>query len=664
MPAERGYTTTEQELLGVIRALQEWRCYVEGGTFPVTLVTDHNPLTFLRSQTTLSRRQARWVEFLERFHYEWKYIPGHTNVADPLSRIPPLFMALTAAEHTDTTEPTPSICTQIQMGYCEDLWFSNTKNTQHLTLDSMGLYRLGVRKPSARIVVPDILTVKLAILRHMHDNIAAGHTGPRRTIELVSRWFWWKGMANFVADYCTRCKSCQQMKPISVCHGGLLKPLPIPTFPWESISTGFITCLPVAAKGNDMLIVWVDRLTKYVVLQPSVLTLSAEGFAQHTVDHVIAKHGMPVNFVSDRDVRFTSNFWRTLNASLGTQLCMSTAFHPQTDGQTERMNRLIEETLRHYVSFAQNDWDKNIQLVAFAINNARNESIQNTPFFLNKGIHPRMPCGISDFPTALEMNPKTVAFTESMTEALSNAKRCMANAQSNQKQQADKKRRDVTFLKGETVLLCTKNLKIKGDNCTFKRQKLLPRFIGPYTITEQVGEYAMRLSLPVDTRIQPVFRVSMLKHYKNPVDDPLARPIAQPLDWLEGNPEFFIDHIVSHRIVKQGKRSLVQYLLRWSSFNEDHDSYEPRGTVPPGTHNIFDDYDTLHQLHHFHKPVATTTAAKQRTVTVLPTTVLPATAQPLPVLPPTFTVPASPQSPLTGVVHRSKRKRIPNRRFE
>ena len=124
-----------------------------------------------------------------------------------------------------------------------------------------------------------------------------------------------------------------------------------------------------------MLIVWVDRLTKYVVLAPAKLTLNAQGFAQYTVDHVISKHGMPQNFVSDRDVRFSSNFWRSLNASLGTSLSMSTVFHPQTDGQTERMNRLIEETLRHFVSFAQSDWDKNIQLVAFAINNAKNESI-------------------------------------------------------------------------------------------------------------------------------------------------------------------------------------------------------------------------------------------------------------------------------------------------
>ena len=112
----------------------------------------------------------------------------------------------------------------------------------------------------------------------------------------------------------------------------------------------FITCLPVTPAGNDTLVVWVDRLTKYVVVQPCKLTLDAAGFAQLTVDHIISKHGMPESFVSDRDVRFTSDFWTSLTKICGGRLKMSSAFHPQTDGQTKRMNRLLEETLRHFVS--------------------------------------------------------------------------------------------------------------------------------------------------------------------------------------------------------------------------------------------------------------------------------------------------------------------------
>ena len=137
IPAERGYTTTEQELLGVIRALQEWRCYLEGGQHPVKLVTDHNPLIYLRSQPNSSRRQARWVEYLERFHYEWQYIPGRLNVADPLSRIPPLLMSLLATDlFPEPNPPTQHILSMIQMGYAEDVWFLKLLTLLSLLLTS------------------------------------------------------------------------------------------------------------------------------------------------------------------------------------------------------------------------------------------------------------------------------------------------------------------------------------------------------------------------------------------------------------------------------------------------------------------------------------------------------------------------------------------------
>ena len=208
--------------------------------------------------------------------------------------------------------------------------------------------------------MPNAPSVEVALLREAHNSLAAGHPGPKRTMDLMSRYFWWKGMADYVYAYVTSCQSCQQMKNSNTAPGGKLVPLAIPTSPWESVSMDFITCLPVTACGHDMLIVWVDRLTKYVILSPAKLTLNSEGFAQHTIDHVISKHGVPTELVSDRDVRFTSSFWESLTASLNTKLSMSTAFHPQTDGRTERMNRLIEETLRHYVCYAQNDWGLNI----------------------------------------------------------------------------------------------------------------------------------------------------------------------------------------------------------------------------------------------------------------------------------------------------------------
>ena len=244
-------------MLGVIRALQEWRCYLEGGKHPVTLTTDHNPLVFLRSQLTLSRRQGRWVEYLERFDHIWKYIPGRTNVADPLSRNP-ILSALRVHTKEALAEQTPStqtLCEKIQMGYLEDVWFTNKLNTNKLTLDKKGLWRLGAKRPTARIVVPQVDTVLLAILKEAHDSIAAGHHGPKRTLEILSRWFGWEGMAEYVTKYCSNCLSSQQMKPSQLKPAGLLKPSQIPMYPWQSISMDFITCLPVTAQGNDTLAV-------------------------------------------------------------------------------------------------------------------------------------------------------------------------------------------------------------------------------------------------------------------------------------------------------------------------------------------------------------------------------------------------------------------------
>ena len=255
---------------------------------------------------------------------------------------------------------------------------------------------------------------------------------------------------------------------------------------------------------------------------------------------------------------------------------MSSAFHPQTDGQMERMNRLLEETMRHYVCFAQNDWDKQIQMVAFAINNAESESIKGTPFFLNKGRHPRMPCGLADLPLGTSITPKAKNFSAEMQKAVNRAQQCLLDAQTRQKAKTDTHRRDVTYLPGDEVLLSTKKLKMTGDDLNWAKHKLLPRYIGPYTIKEVINKVAMKLILPASTKIHPVFHISMLKMYRNPVDDHLAKKVPQPLDWLEGVPTFEVEAILGHRFEKaRKKKPSLQYLIRWAGFDESHDSWEP-----------------------------------------------------------------------------------------
>ena len=283
--AELNYSTTEQELLAVLRAFVEWRCYLEGGKFPVTVVTDHNPLAFLSSQTNLSRRQARWSEYLQRFNHVWQYIPGRNNMADPLSRCP---VGTLGDSPAHILPGPPSLCsvTRLQVhkpiqellaaGYSEDPWFSKAANLEGLERDKQLLWRYGKsRGVLPLILVPNVLSVKLAILRELHDSVASGHPGPRRTYQSLRRWFIWPGMLTFVHDYVTRCRSCQQMKPAVGRQGGLLQPLPIPTQPWQSVSMDLLTCLPVTKDGYDTIAVFVDRLTKFCVAVPTKLTVDA-----------------------------------------------------------------------------------------------------------------------------------------------------------------------------------------------------------------------------------------------------------------------------------------------------------------------------------------------------------------------------------------------------
>ena len=358
----------------------------------------------------------------------------------------------------------------------------------------------------------------------------------------------------------------------------------------------FITCLPVTPAGNDTLVVWVDRLTKYVVVQPCKLTLDAAGFAQLTVDHIISKHGMPESFVSDRDVRFTSDFWTSLTKICGGRLKMSSAFHPQTDGQTKRMNRLLEETLRHFVSFAQSDWDSQIQLVAFAINNAHNVSVNATPFFLNKGLHPRVPCGICDLPAASESEPRAVSFSVQMQDNLAMAKKCLIAAQQRQKAQADKHVRELSFEAGELVLLSTRNLKLKNDHQTIARQKLLPKYIGPYKVNQVIGKVAYKLDMPGSTRIHPVFHVSVLRKFVPQAGHSVARHMPMPLDWLDHDPLFTVEAIVGHRSVKTGRKTTLEYKVRWAGFGPSYDEFRPRAILLTSVCDMIDAYDLLHNL--------------------------------------------------------------------
>jgi RNase H-like domain found in reverse transcriptase/Reverse transcriptase (RNA-dependent DNA polymerase)/Integrase zinc binding domain/Chromo (CHRromatin Organisation MOdifier) domain/Retroviral aspartyl protease len=578
-PAEAAFSTTDQECLGIVTALKDWRCYLEGAV-GLDVYTDHHPLTYLQSQkrnNMLSRRQARWMEDLTRFNFNIIYKKGKTNIADPLSRVYESPLLLSAISVSVSNK----IKDMLRRAYSEQ--FKEMAERRHYQLVGEIYYN-----DKGQVMVPESEDLRKHIIAQYHDEAIGGHRGVKRTLEAVTRTFAWYGVAKDVAQYVASCPSCQRNKSSTSKPGGLLQPLPIPTRPWGSVSLDFIGPLPETAQGHNAILVFVDRLTKMARLCATTITCSAKEVANLFIARVFANgHGLPDNFVSDRDGRFTSHFWKELTSILEIKLKMSTAYHPQTDGQTERMNRLVEETLRHYVNPTQSDWDEHLPLVEFAINDSKNASIGTTPFKLNYVWDVRLPPNVGLWDRCYEKYessdrnsrcPAAADYAKEMAGRLKRAKQLLSAAQSRQKQQADKKRKDVGYKAGgDWVMLDTRNLKFKGpqpDDTKKSRGKLMPRFIGPYRIKALHGRAAVELEFPADMKgIHPVFHVSLVKPYiARAGTHPTAAP--PPPILMDGEKYYEVDRIVNHRLVKKGKKTTREFQVAWKGYDSDHNTWE------------------------------------------------------------------------------------------
>ncbi|KAJ9508757.1 hypothetical protein QJQ45_028059 [Haematococcus lacustris] len=789
-PAETRYTTGEQELLAIVRAVREWRCYLDGAV-DVTIETDHNPLIYLQTQTTLSRRQTRWMEELSRYKYEIKYKPGVHNVADPISRNPALAHQDTPAgcdnisvavavlspwadglitvmttrsqaarlhenaemerviareaayregklaprdlssarlqpparpgahsgrdndhrsgykvlhadlvearlharpgaqpggeedlvsarllpnaspgapkrttQHADLAEarlharpraqpggeedlasarllpnaspgarssqadhphedlasarllpparpgaqpgggealqrttPQPTTSKQgegkpgsdpltllqaIRSAYVDDERFNNEAYTSQLhRLEGLWLTENG------KVVVPNSKPLRQRVMRTMHDNQAAGHLGVSKTLDQVTRWFDWAGVSEDVRHYVRNCHSCQVNKASSLKPAGKLQPLPIPLRAWDSVSMDLIVKLPASGPQKyDSILVFVDRLTKMVHLVKTWESITAPQYAKLFIEHVFRLHGMPRDVISDRGPQFKNHFWAEVAKLLRVQVNLSSAYHPQTDGQTERMNRVVEEMLRHYIRPDQRDWADHLPLVEFAINNARQESTRFTPFYLNYGYHPRR-AELLDLPQKV---PRAHDFVLNIRRAVEQARLCLEKAQKRQKVYADGKRRHATFAPGDMVLLSTQNM--RGHSAQPGVRKLKPRYVGPFEVQYMVGEAAVKLELPQQwSRFHNVFHVSLVKPYRS--DGSSAVPGVSsppPEQWLDGEPVYTVERVLDHRLVNTGKRKgkdkksepkkpRLEFLVKWQGYGDEHNTWEPRSQL-------------------------------------------------------------------------------------
>jgi transposase InsO family protein len=314
-----------------------------------------------------------------------------------------------------------------------------------------------VIKWGSRVVVPKDEELRSLLISEFHDPKYAGHFGMSRTRVAFGRMFWWKSLAGDVVKYVSTCVVCQRNKARRHKPYGLLQTLHVPEKPWHMVTFDFIVKLPKTSRGNDSICVFVDKLTKLVHFVACKEGVSAKEFAELYVDHVVRFHGLSREFITDRDSCFTSAFWQEVTVLLGTRTVMSSSFHPQTDGQTKRVNQTLETYLRHFVSVGVNAWDTLLSRAEFAHNAAINETNRAAPFVLTYGYRPRTPVG----EVVEVVHPTSAAFIERLQSSLSLARKLLIAAQQRQKARADKRRVDRVYKVGDQVLLSTKYLNLK-----------------------------------------------------------------------------------------------------------------------------------------------------------------------------------------------------------
>ncbi|KAJ9518069.1 hypothetical protein QJQ45_009995 [Haematococcus lacustris] len=433
-------------------------------------------------------------------------------------------------------------------------------------------------------MVPNDPELREYILHEMHDAAYAGHVGITKTLERLSRVFYWDTMRADVRHYVTTCDACQRDKSSTLKPGGLLNPLSIPDYRWESVSMDLITKLPSASHGFDAICVFVDRLSKMVHFVPCKESMNAKGFARLFVDNVFKLHGLPKDMVSDRGPHFHNTFWHHVQKLLGMRGSLSSSYHPQSDGQTERYNRVLEEMLRHYISPTQADWPDYLSLAEFAVNNSWQESIKSTPFLVNTGQSPITPM-LHSLPDKGRC-PEGLSYATWWQEAVAKAKLCMQAAQQRQAAYANQDRREVHYKVGQMVLLSTKNMRLKPG----KARKLLPRFVGPFKVLGLVGQVAVNLQLPASmSRLHSVFHVSLIKPYTG-TDVGFMPP---PVEWLDEEPVYYVERLLDHRHVHAGKAK--EYLVQWEGYDAHHNTWEPRSNLV-GCDKILAEYNAAHNL--------------------------------------------------------------------
>jgi hypothetical protein len=624
--AEYNYDVHDQELLAIVKSLEHWRHYLEGEYFEV--LTDHHNLKWFMDTKVLNHRQVRAYLALTKYDFVINHRPGATNPADGPSRRPDYIAeaqkpaqkynqafvkpmqdllykssregaALVNAVTTRTKNGTKkdseirealmehhnaeaallrNADTLVERGMTDEET-SDSSDSPDTDIGHIGPYELKrAHNKRIKLQTPE---QKARALKECHYDPMAGHFGARKTQEKVSRRYVWKGMTKDIADYCNDCLRCK--KSVAAKHKpyGLLAPLPPPIRAWEEVTFDFITELPISKFSGvtyDAIMVVVCRLTKMAHYIPARADWNGTELAQAWIREIIRLHGVPERIISDRGPLMNATHWETFNHYLNARRVLTSAYHPETDGQTERQNQTLEQYLRIYCTLEQDDWATWISIAEFAYNDSVHATTGTTPFRANLGVDPRsanwptMALGEGESPMAEDLASKVLSLQ-------AECKRKIIAVNAYQKEYADKKRLPIPFKVGDQVLVSNRHVKSKRP-----KKKLDWKYVGPGVILAQIGPSSFKVDVPGLDNVHPVFHASLLEPFtKRGVIPHPNTPITDTLRSY-GDDVYEVDELLDRR---QNENNQWEYLVKWKGYEEEENSWEAGSSISANTLKAF-----------------------------------------------------------------------------
>jgi hypothetical protein len=587
-PAELNYEVHDKEMLAIVRSLSHWRAELQGSPRRLRILTDHRSLEYFMTTKQLTSRQARWSELLSQFFFQIMYRPGKSNeLADALSRreqdVSPQdglkkeirFKPLLSSDQID-----PQIKSEVDIFAMDSLTLIDAilqANKQHSSLDDLRAAARAGQDQTLKLeegllffknllLVPDVDDLRTQLIRESHAPLPSAHPSPGKTIKMLRERYFWRSMRRDVTQYILNCTECRSAHRPRDKTPGLLRPLPIPQYRWQHICVDFKS-FPPDKQGYDNVAVFIDRLSKEAVSIPCTKEATAKDLAEMFYIHVYRHHNTPESIVSDRGPQFISAFWNAFCGLIGTKVKLSTAYHPETDGQTEIMNQYLDQRLRPYVNHYQDNWASMLPAMDNAQLTLPHETIGMSPYELSHGVIPRKSFDWKepDSPTNAreELSQQEARqFVKSLQRAYEFVRANMEKAQQANQRQANKKRREPDFEVHDRVWLLTDNLKTDRPS-----RKLDHQQVGPYEIVAKKG-HSYQLDLPASMGIHKVFHASLLrKAANNPLPGQKVTPLP-PVN-ITGEDEWELLRI---RAVRQRWKSL-QYRADWLGHDEDPQYY-------------------------------------------------------------------------------------------